>query len=430
MTYNRRKFIRKGGQLMGLTALSTFLSPACAQAIQDAVEANVHTSPQALAKDELFWQQIRQAYSVAATIINLNNGGLSPHARSVQDAVDYYHHLCNELPTINMWRRLRIEQMVVRRKLAELAGCGAHEIALMRNTVEALSNVIHGLTLQKGDEVVLSKQDYPHMIHAWKQRAEREGIVLKWVDWDFPIEDKAVMIQQYTSQFTDRTKVAHITHVINWNGQVLPVREIAQIARQRGIEVVVDAAQSFGQIPFHIPDLACDYLGTSLHKWLGGPFGTGMLYVRKDKIKGLYPLFAMDNPRDDKIGKFEIQGTISIPSQIAVANAIDFHHVIGTEQKFHRLQYLKNYWIDKIQHLDKIKILSPRQEAYSTAIGTIAVENEPASQLNEFLFKEYRIHCTYVNWEKIHGVRISPNVYTLTKELDVLVEALQRYVQT
>jgi len=334
------------------------------------------------------------------------------------------------MPTVNMWRRLRPERIIVKRKLADLAGCGPDEIALTRNTVEALSNVIFGLSFQKGDEVVLSKQDYPHIINAWKQRAHRDGIVLKWVDWNFPIEDKETMVKKYVSAFTSRTKVAHITHVINWNGQVLPVREIAQIAHQRGIEVVVDAAQSFGQIPFQIPDLECDYLGTSLHKWLGAPFGTGMLYVRKEKIKGLYPLFAAENLEDDQISKFEAQGTIDISPQIGIANAILFHNMIGSERKYQRLLFLKNYWIDKVKHLKRVKILSSQKDEFSTTIGMIAIEGEEPALLHNFMFQEYRIHTTTINWENIHGVRITPNVYTLTKELDVLAEAIHQYLRT
>ena len=232
---------------------------------------------------EDFWHQVRQSYSVSANIINLNNGGVAPAPKIVQDAVDHYNKLNNEAPSYYMWRILDQGREPLREKMADLAGCSAEELAFNRNSSEGLETIIFGLRLKAGDEVVLTKQDYPNMINAWKQREKRDGIKLVWLNFELPIENKEEITTKFTSAFTSKTKIVHITHMVNWVGQLFPATEIAEEAHKLGIEVIVDAAHSFAHVPYKIPDLQCDYFATSLHKWLSAPIGSGLLYVKKDK---------------------------------------------------------------------------------------------------------------------------------------------------
>ena len=292
MSLNSRKFLGQIGRFTGTFAFSSFLQPALARQLEAALHERAGMSPESCAHDEDFWRQIRLAYTVSNSIIDLNNGGVSPQARAVQEAQAHYNRLCNEGPSFYMWRHLDRRRNVVRQRLAELAGCPSHSLAITRNASESLETIIFGLPLHAGDEVVLSKQGYPNMIHAWQQRARRDGIVLRWLDFELPQENGDYFVKQYQSAIGPRTKLLHVTHVINWTGQVLPVARIAQLAEGSDIEVLVDGAHSFAQLEYQIPDLACDYFGTSLHKWLGAPFGTGLLYVRPEKIKKGYPLFA------------------------------------------------------------------------------------------------------------------------------------------
>ena len=429
MIKSRRNFIRRSGTLAGLSAISSFLSPVFAQSMEETLKGYQHLSAEDCAKDESFWQQIRQAYTVSSTIINLNNGGVAPQPKVVQEAMMYYNQLSNQTPTYYMWRILDREREPLRNKIAELAGCSADEIAINRNASEALETVIFGLRLMAGDEVVLTRQDYPNMINAWKQRAVREGIVLKWINFEFPIEDKDFMVRKFTEAFTDKTRVVHITHMINWTGQILPVREIADKARESGIEVVVDGAHTFAHLNFKIPNLHCDYFGTSLHKWLSAPFGTGMLYVKKDKIKNLYPLFAGDEPESEKIQKFESLGTRSFPIEFSIGHAIDFFYMIGAERKEKRLQYLKNYWINGIKHLPNVEILTSENPTFSGAIGMFAIKDKPPVEVHNYLFNKHRIHTVAINRENIHGVRVTPNVYTLIRELDFFIEKVIEFAK-
>lgn len=424
---NRRSSLRYlAASTAGILSPSIFLKAA----EQNYQQSLSQFDAMANAEGEDFWNLIRQAYSASPTIVNLNNGGVAPSPRVVQEAVEYYSRMCNEAPSYFMWRVLDQGREPLRQKMAEIAGCSAEELAFNRNSSEALETIIFGLRLKAGDEVVLTKQDYPNMINAWKQREKRDGIVLKWINFEFPIEDKEAIIRKYTEAFTHNTKLVLITHVINWNGQLIPAREIADAAHKRGIEVMVDAAHSFAHFPYKIPDLNCDYWGTSLHKWLSAPIGSGLLYVRKEKIKNLYPLLAAADAESEDIRKFESLGTRPFALEQAIAHAIDFFIMIGAERKFNRLHDLKMHWVKQVQNHPKVKIQSPLSKEFSGAICDVLVEGKTAGQLSEFLHNEYKIHTVSIDWENIHGVRVTPNVYTMKSELDKLAKGILKFADS
>lgn len=426
----RRRFLKKAVGLGGLLATAPFFETVQGRSLLRAFNEQESRSIEDSVADETFWYQIKQAYTVSPAILNLNNGGVSPQPRVVQEAVERYNRLSNETPSYYMWRILDQGREPVREKLAELAGCSPEEIALDRNSSEALETIIFGLRLRAGDEVVLTKQDYPNMINAWKQREHRDGVVLKWLNFEFPIEDKQQIVDTFVNAFTGKTKVVHLTHMINWMGQILPVREIAREARSRGIEVLVDAAHTFAHLDYKIPDLECDYFGTSLHKWLCAPFGSGMLYVRKEKIRNLYPLFGSPDPESEDIRKFEHLGTRSFAIEQAIGQAIDFHHMIGSERKQKRLQYLKNYWAERAHTLPGLKVETSLHPEFGCAIALLAPKDKDPTDLGNYLFREHKIHTTTIKWENINGVRVTPNVYTTTRDLDRLVRALEDYART
>jgi len=285
---NRRRFLQRAGAFSATALLSSLSQPAWSRNLESALRNAEGISPADLATEEDFWFYIQQSFTVSSSLINLNNGGVSPAPKTVQDAMKRYYDYCNEAPSYYMWRILDQGREPLRKNLAKLAGCDAEEIAINRNSSEGLETVIFGLQLKAGDEVVAAKQDYPNVINAYKQRELREGVKLVWINLELPSEDENYLVQQYVNAFTSKTKVVNITHIINWNGQILPVKKIAAEAHKRGIEVVVDGAHSFAHFDFKIPDLDADYFAASLHKWLYAPIGTGMLYVRKEKIKNIY----------------------------------------------------------------------------------------------------------------------------------------------
>lgn len=430
---NRRNFIKiAGGTALGVYPLTEVLTKNIQAgapgfpAGHNLLSAPIHES----ILDEDFWYQVRQSFTVSPTLINLNNGGVCPSPKIVQDAVDRYNKLANEGPSYYMWRILDQGREPLRGKLAALAGCDQEEIAINRNASEALETIIFGLRLNKGDEVVLTRQDYPNMINAWKQREKRDGIVLKWVNLTLPMEDEDEIAQAYINAFTPKTKIVHITHIINWTGQIIPARKIADAAHRQGIDVLVDGAHSFVHIGYKIPDLGCDYFGTSLHKWLCAPIGSGMLYVKKDKISNLYPLFGAGDPESADIRKFENLGTRSFPIEQGIAEAIDFQNMIGMERKEKRLRYLKNYWAGQVKDLPNVILNTSLKDNFSCAIGNFAIKDKKLEDIDALLFNKYKIHTVGINWENIHGVRVTPNVYTLTSDLDQLIKGIKELAKT
>lgn len=376
-----------------------------------------------------FWYWVKQSFTVSPNILNLNNGGVSPQPKPVQDAFVRYNQISNEGPAYFMWRILDQGREPLRKKLAELAGCSPEEIAINRNTTEGMDTIIFGLKLNEGDEVVLSKQDYPNVINAWKYREARDRIRLVWVDLRLPSDDVDYLVSAYTSKFTPRTKVVNLTHMINWNGQIIPVKEIATEAKSRGIYVLVDGAHTFAHINFKIPELNCDFFATSLHKWLCAPFGTGMLYVKKDLIKEIPPLFSNDNPYSEDIHKFESLGTRSFPAEMAIADAINFHHLIGSKRKETRLRSLKNYWVEGLKNISQIEILTPTSEKFSCGLGIFSVKGKKPEEISDYLFNKHKIFTVAINWENIHGVRVTPHLYTTEDDLDRFVNAVKDYLK-
>lgn len=430
-TSNRRRFLQKAGIFSATAFLSTFAKPAWSRNLETALKEADGISPDDLASEEDFWYYIQQSFTVSPYLINLNNGGVSPAPKTVQDAMKRYYDLCNEAPSFYMWRELDKGREPLRKSLAAIAGCSAEEIAINRNSSEGLETVIFGLQLKPGDEVVAAKQDYPNMINAYNQREMRDGIKMVWINLDLPSEDEDYLVQQYVKAFTAKTKVVHVTHIINWNGQILPVKKIAAEAHKRGIEVVVDGAHSFAHFNFKVPDLGADYFAASLHKWLYAPIGTGMLYVKKEKIKNLYPLFATsENPLKDDIRKFENLGTRPFFIEQAIGKAIEFHDMIGIERKEKRLHYLKNYWMEKVKDIPKVRLNTSLLPQWGCAIGNVGVEGKKPGELDSYLLDKYKVHTVAITWENIVGVRITPNVYTTTKNLDVLVDGITAFAKS
>lgn len=421
---SRRSFFKKSLGAAGVATLSTLSAKALAADISESLLSLSKLSPIAASTDEELWARMAQAYTVSPSILNLNNGGVSPQPKVVQDAVDRYYHLSNEAPTYFMWQILDKGREPLRKKLADLAGTSNEELAINRNATEALGTVTWGLTFEKGDEIVMTRQDYPNMVHAWKQKELREAIKIKWINLTLPIENEEEIVRAFVDATSSRTKVWHITHMINWTGQIMPVKRLCAEARKRNIISIVDGAHTFAHLDFRIPDFDPDYFGTSLHKWLCAPFGTGMLYVKRENIAGLWPLFPNEKPQSNDIRKFETLGTRSFAPEQAIGQAIDFHNAIGAKRKQERLHYLKNYWCEKLLKHPRVKLNISMKPEFSCALGNFQIEGIEADQVAMKLWNEHQIHVTSVKWDNVAGVRVTPHVYTSTKDLDRFVEAV------
>ena len=426
---NRRNFLLTSAGTLSALEMFSAIDTNFATKLEKQLSKLENQSLGASAENEDFWGWVRQNYTIAANLINLNNGGVSPQPKIVQDAHIRYYQLSNEAPSYYMWRVLDLQRDGLRNKLADLCGVLPEELAINRNATEGLNSIIFGLDLKEGDEVVLSKFDYPNMTNAWKQREKRDKVKLVWIDIPQPTEDDATIVKLYENAITSKTKIVHITHLINWTGNLVPVKAIADMAHKRGCEVIVDGAHSFAHIDFKIEDTGADYFATSLHKWLCAPFGSGLLYIKKDKIKKVWALLSSVEPDGGDSKKFESLGTRSFASEMAIGTAIDFHNIIGAKRKEARLRYLKDYWTEKAVKLPKTKFASSLKPEYSCAIANIGFEGWQAQQIEAKLFESYKIHTVSIVHEKVNGIRVTPNVYTNLQDLDFLVKGLSEISQ-
>ena len=423
---NRRNFVKQIGLLAGAFSANSLFNQAHAAEFEHLNLLKQDISAKDLAMDEDYWSVIQQGYTTSPSLINLNNGGVSPIPRIVQEAVERFNKMTNEGPSYYMWRILDQGREPLRYKLAQLAGADPEEIAINRNATEALNTVIFGLNLSKGDEVLGTKQDYPNMINAWKQRAQRDGIVYTQISFQFPIENDEEIVNAFEKAITPKTKIIHITHIINWIGQILPVKKITAMAKKHGIETIVDGAHSFGLLDYKVPDLGCDYFGTSLHKFLSAPIGSGMLWIKKENIEKIWPLVCNDKPNGTDIRKFETLGTRSFPIEQGIGEAVNFQNAIGSKRKEERIRYLKNYWATRVQNIPKVKIHTSFKEQYACAICGVSIDGMTPGELDSALFNNYKIHAVGIVWENISCVRITPHVYTRLQDLDKLVMAIDK----
>ena len=419
---NRRSFVTS---VAGATlALPPFRSDAIRRVLRATEQAGRRTAGD-VADDEEYWSHIQRAFDTDRTLINLNNGGVCPTPTHVLEAMIRDLEFTNELPVEHMWRVLEPRVEFVRRELAEEFGCDPEEMAITRNASEAMEIMIFGLDLEPGDEVLVTTQNYPRMITGWRQRARRDGLVVKEISFTVPPPSQEHIVQRYAEAITPRTKVIEVTHITNLSGQILPVREIVELARPRGIEVFVDGAHAFAHFPFTRDELDCDYYGTSLHKWLLAPIGTGFLYVRKDKQRGLWPLMAAPKSMDDNIRKYEEIGTHPAANHNAISAALAFHQGIGAERKIARLRYLRDRWAKRLlTESDRVTVLTPLDSDYGGAIGLVSVDGIDIKALPGWLRQHYGIVTVPILHPEFEGLRVTPNVYTTVDEVDQFAEAM------
>jgi len=380
----------------------------------------------ATSNDKKFWESVQMSYVQSKKFINLENGYFSPQPLPVLSAFIEYSKMINASPSYYMRTQQFDDKEKVRQALAHFANVDAEELALTRNTTESLNIIIQGLPLKKGDEAIVTHQDYGSMIEAFGQRANRDGIVIKTIALPLHPKTDEEIVHAYQAAITPKTKVLLVTHLINTTGQLLPVKKICAMAHASGIEVMVDGAHTFAHIDFKISDLDCDYYAASLHKWLCAPLGAGMLWVKKEKIEKLWSLFGDIHQKRTDIRKFEHQGTHPCAVQLCIPEAIKFHNTIGSKRKQDRLLYLKNYWVQKVKDLKGVSFNTPVEDKRTAAIANITIKGIKPSLLAEKLYKEHTIFTVAIEKEPVFGVRVTPHLYTTEKHLDKLVEAITK----
>jgi selenocysteine lyase/cysteine desulfurase len=385
---------------------------------------------QALTPDEL-WEAVRAAYPRQEPLLNLNNAAVSPPPLAVEEAVIDAIRLIGRNPDVNMWSKLDAALPQTKAELAQLADCDADEIALNRNSSEGLATAIFGIPLDRGDEVLVCEWDYPSARAAWFQRAQREGIRVVTVDFD-TLQDDDAIFQAYAQAITPRTRVMQITHMLHWNGRLLPAQRLCALARQHGVATVVDGAQTFAQMPVSFRELGCDYFMTSLHKWLGAPVGNGMLIVRRDRIDATWPLLGPFDAPPLGIDKFDHWnlGTYNSALQAGIAPAIDLHRRIGAARMHARLRQLTQHWIAQARTIPGFTLHTPLEGDGVGAISLFSIEGVDSKALERELRETHKVHVKHRRVRHLEGLRVSPHVYITTTELDRFIEVLGRSVRS
>ena len=411
---NKREFLRTmGGASLGLL-------------LGDRVWAQyAQVPPSSLASDEEFWALIRKQYRLTPDYINLENGYFSMQAQPVLEAFVGRVREINYEASHYMRTRQFDDKLAARTQLAAMAGCSPEELIITRNTTESLDTVIAGHDWKPGDEAVMAEQDYGAMLDMFKLQAKRHRIINRIVSLPIDPESDDQLVQLYEGAITPRTRLLMVSHMVNITGQVLPVRKIADMAHRHGVAVMVDAAHTFAQIDHRIPDLGGDYYGASLHKWLGTPLGAGILYVRRDRIPALWPVFADASMADTDIRKLNHTGTHPVHTDLAIASAIAFHDSMGIQRKEARLRYLQQYWTSRVRGGRNIVLNTPAAPTRSCAIANVGIAGLAPAALATTLLRKYGIWTVAIDTANVHGVRITPHVYTSTTELDTFVRALR-----
>ncbi|HVQ42271.1 MAG TPA: aminotransferase class V-fold PLP-dependent enzyme [Vicinamibacterales bacterium] len=419
---SRREFLNRTG-IAGTAALATF-NPAGLPRLLAASQAAQGQDPLAIAANESYWREIQQAFTLDRTIINLNNGGVCPSPQVVHDALKRYLDISNQAPVYHMWQVLEPNIEGVRRTLAADAGVDPETLAITRNASEALQIAQLGLNLKPGDEVLTTNQDYGRMLQTWEQRVTRDEIKLTKISFPVP-PSNADLVKRFEAAITPATKVIHFCHITNLTGHIFPVKEICAMARKRGITTIVDGAHAYAHFPFRISDFDCDYYGTSLHKWLLAPIGTGFLYVRRERIAAHWALQPAPASLANNIRKFEEVGTHPAANHNAIAEALVFHRGIGAERKAARLRYLKTRWVKRLQPQPKFQIHTSLDPLLSCAIATVGIEGIPPAQITGKLWEKWRIIATPIDHAEYKGIRVTPNVYTTLDEVDAFGDAME-----
>ncbi len=419
----RRDFLRQvvPAGLVGVAALKTdWLAR-----IASATAAVADRTPAELAADEGYWREIQQAFTLDRTILNFNNGYTCPSPRVVHEALKRYLDVSNQAPIHFMWNQMEPNVETVRRNLAAEVGCDPEELAITRNASEGLQIAQLGLDLKAGDEVVTTNQDYGRMLDTWDQRVRRDKITVNKISFPVPTINLSELTDRISKAITPKTKVIHICHITNLTGQLFPVRDIARLARARGIQTIVDGAHAFAHFPFKVSDLECDYYGCSLHKWLLAPVGTGFLYVRRENIAKLWPLTPAAASKADNIRKFEEIGTHPAANHNAIGEALAFHQAIGTERKAARLRYLNDRWAKRVEQLPGVKILNSREPNQAWGLFNVSLASVDAPKAYEFLWTKYRIITAAIKRDDYQGLRVTPNIYTTLGEVDTFASAIE-----
>lgn len=424
MDHSRRKFFQQASMLSFGAGLKPLWSSAKQEKFEAYLQLQNQQSASDIAQDEAYWHYIRQQYNFTTAYTNLENGYYSLMSNPVLQAQFDHIQQVNQQASYYFRKQMYTDRKAIKKQLANYCGVSSEELALVRNTTEAMNILIMGLPLGAGEEILYNNQDYFSMKEAIAYRAKRFGTLIRQLDLPLHTMSDAEIVEAYEKNISAHTKILLLTHLINVTGQILPVKQIAEMAKAKGVMVICDIAQSFAHFPYQLTDLGCDYIGASLHKWMGNTLGTGFLYIKKDMVANVQPLIGVVSYKESDINKFEYWGTHPAHSDLTLQAAIRFHSDIGPEKIAERLRYLRNYWRSKLLKLPNFILHTPVEDNRSCAIQSFSIKNIPPPEVEKILFNKYGIYISSIDYQGIKGNRITAHIYNTQVELDAFVQAI------
>ena len=378
------------------------------------------------ADDEKYWQKIaKKYYTVSKDYINLENGYYGIQPKPVLEAFQ------KNIISINadgarFARKIFPERSAaIKKELAAFLQVSDEEIIITRNATEALNIAIQGYPFKDGDEVLICQLDYFSMIETFRMLEKKSKIKVNAFDLPLQPASEDEVVELYSKQITEKTRVILLTHVSNINGLVVPVARIAAMARQKGIDTITDSAHALGHVPFSLPVLGSDFVGMNLHKWIGNPIGAGVLYIKKDRIREMKVLFGDVNTAEENISKLGHFGTTPFAVTMTIPDSLAFHKLMGIEKVSQRLHYLKSIWIDELKNVNGVEIVSPRD--MTCAIASFRIKDKKTSDIADHLFKQHNILTVGRSLGKEGCIRVTPALYTSVDDVRKFVAAIKDY---
>lgn len=375
------------------------------------------------------WKAIKEQFPISKSpVLNLNSGSAGSMPYQVLEKLISQTHEFNNNALYKTKEFHEQEINKARIRIANFLGCSAEELALTKNTTESLNGIIWGLPFEKKDEVIIAKSDYPYLHTSFKNRAEKEGFRIKEIDLDLPHSSNDNILSKYNEAITSNTKLVVVTMITHREGQLLPVRRICDLARERNIEVLVDAAHVPGQVVHSFRSLGCDYYAACLHKWMNGPFGTGLIIVNKDKISKLRPpAFPYPKDKENSIRKFDFSGTIAFQNLSVLNTVMDFNEKIDIREKQKHLEKLTRYWTRKLRKFEGVVITNDVDR--SIALSCFRIEGINLAGIKKKLYDQHKINIKQTGYKGNGFFRVSTNLYTDRKDLDRFVQAVESIVK-
>ena len=419
---SRREFLSTSGRVAGGIVLASGIK--LARAMQAAQKLTA-SSPEAAARDEVFWSTYRSAFSPDPGHRWFNNLAFNPTPASAHESFLSKERGWNAWPLAHAGEVFGSKKKeALRARLASLVNASPDEIALTRNTTEGICNVIFGLNLAKGDEIVTTTQDYGTFLNAWAQRERRDGIKVRSIALPVPAKRLGDLVEPFRQAINPRTKVVMFSHLSDPVGQIFPVRAVVDLAHKAGACVIADGALTFGCMPVDVKAMDCDFYATSLHKGVFAPTGTGFLYVKRERIRSVWPLYGAPDTEADDIRKFEHRGTAPVTAFAAVNDALDLHQTIGFENMAARYRYLKRLWADRLVSHSRCRFNVSLEPEHSCGIATVVIDGATPAKLYEYLYTKRQISTWPIRDSEFAGLWVSPYPFTTPAELDALASAL------